>query len=154
MSDQPFDLITVGGGLAGLTAACRVGELGGRALVLEASDDPNHLCASRVNGGIFHVAFRSVAAEPAHLADAVIAATAGFVRRELADTLANNALRTVEWLQHAGVQFTRIEPDEGWKDRVLAPLGFYDGPDVGWKDLGGDRMLHRLEARLLETGGA
>jgi len=30
-----FDLVAVGGGLAGLTAACRTLELGGRALVLE-----------------------------------------------------------------------------------------------------------------------
>jgi len=150
---QRFDLVAVGGGLAGLTAACRTLELGGRALVLESSADPKHLCASRVNGGVVHLAFRSVTTDPAALAQAVTDATSGFVELRLARALGDNAARCASWLEQAGAQFTRIEPDEGWKDRVLAPTGFHDSTSFVWKDLGADRLLDRLERRIEQAGG-
>jgi fumarate reductase flavoprotein subunit len=137
----------------GLTAACRTLELGGRALVLESSADPKHLCASRVNGGVVHLAFRSVTTDPAALAQAVTDATSGFVELRLARALGDNAARCASWLEQAGAQFTRIEPDEGWKDRVLAPTGFHDSTSFVWKDLGADRLLDRLERRIEQAGG-
>ena len=62
--EAEWDLIAVGAGLAGLTAANRSLELGHRALVLERLTVPRHLCASRTNGGVFHVGFRSIATDP------------------------------------------------------------------------------------------
>jgi fumarate reductase flavoprotein subunit len=149
-----FDLIAIGGGFAGLTAACRAVELGARALVLESSPEPRYLCASRVNGGVVHLAFRSVHAEPDSLAYAIIAATGGFVEPPLARALARNAARSASWLARAGAQFTRMDPDEGWKDTVLAPLGFHDSTSFVWSDLGADRLMAQLEARLTAGGGA
>ena len=151
---QQFDLVAVGGGLAGLSAACRTLELGGSALVVESSPDPKHLCASRVNGGIVHLAFRSVMADPAVLANTVVDATQGFVEPQLARALGNHAARATSWLEHAGAQFTRIDPDEGWKDRVLAPMGFHDSTSFVWKDLGADRLMDLLEHRLQQGGGS
>lgn len=153
MSDESFDLIAIGGGLAGLTAALRALELGGRALVLECADDPRHLCASRVNGGIVHVAFRSVLADPSVLARAVAGATHGFAQPRLAQALGDHAARATSWLGEAGAQFTRIEPDDSWKDRVLAPMGFYDSNGFAWKDLGPDRLLTQMESRIEGRGG-
>lgn len=153
MAGQHFDLIAVGGGLAGLTAACRVLELGGSALVLESSPDPKHLCASRVNGGVVHLAFRSVTADPDELASAVIDGTSGFVEPRLARALARNAARATRWLEQAGAEFTRMDPDDGWKDHILAPLGFHDSTSFVWRGLGADRLLDRLERRLVEKQG-
>ena len=153
MTSLRYDLIAVGGGLAGLSAACRALDLGARALVLESSPDPRHLCASRVNGGILHVAFRSVLTPPAELASAVVEGTDGFVDARLASALGENAARAAAWLQEAGAQYTSIEPDEGWKDRVLAPTGFHDSTSFVWRDLGPDRLLDRLEARIHRMGG-
>jgi fumarate reductase flavoprotein subunit len=154
VSDGRFDLIAMGGGLAGLSAALRALELGGRALVLEASDEPRHLCASRVNGGILHVAFRSVRSDLATLADAVGQATHGFVESRLARALADHAGRATTWLAANGAEFTRIDPDDGWKDRILAPSGFYSSNGFAWKDLGPDRLLVQMEQRIERRSGA
>lgn len=153
MPDGSFDLIAVGGGLAGLMAAGRALELGRSALVLESEPEQKHLCASRVNGGVFHLGFRSVMADPAELQQIVMRSTSGFVEPYLAKALADNAGRAVRWLQSAGVEFTRMEPDQGWKDFVLAPLGFHESTRLVWKGLGGDRMMDRLEAYVAEKGG-
>jgi fumarate reductase flavoprotein subunit len=153
MHEHPPTLVAVGGGLAGLVAAGRMLELGGSAVVLERSADPKHLCASRVNGGIFHLGFRSVDAPADELQRIVTQATEGFVTVPLARALARHAGRSAQWLARAGVEFTRMEPDEGWKDKVLAPVGFHDSTSFVWKGLGGDRLIDRLEARLLAQGG-
>ncbi len=150
MSSERFDLIAIGGGLAGLTAALRAVELGCRALVLEASDDPRHLCASRVNGGIMHVAFRSVLAEPTALAQGILEATHGFVAPHLAQALGDNAARATSWLGERGAEYTRIDPDDGWKDCVLAPAGFYASNGFAWQDLGADHLLTQMERQIEE----
>lgn len=153
MPEPPPTLVAVGGGLAGLVAAGRMRELGGEAIVLERSADPRHLCASRVNGGIFHLGFRSVDAPADELQRIVLQATEGFVAEPLARALAQHAGRSARWLVQAGVEFTRMDPDEGWKDKVLAPVGFHDSTSFVWRGLGGDRAMERLESRLLAQGG-
>ena len=59
---QRFDLIAVGGGLAGLTAAFRTLELGGRALVLEARPIPS-IFARRASTAASSIS-RSAASRP------------------------------------------------------------------------------------------
>ena len=150
---EPFDLIAVGGGLAGLVAAGRAGELGRRALVIECEAEQKHLCASRVNGGVFHLAFKSVLTDPEVLTRAVIAGSGGFVEPRIARALGANAARAASWLESAGVELVAMQPDEGWKDRVLAPHGFHESTTLEWKGLGGDRMMDRLERHLAQSGG-
>ena len=56
MSDRAeLDLVSIGGGFAGLVAALRGAELGLRTAVLEQGADEGYLCSSRWAGGIFHV---------------------------------------------------------------------------------------------------
>ena len=50
------DVLIVGGGFAGLSAAQRAAELGLSAMVLEQGANPDYLCNSRVTGGIVHFA--------------------------------------------------------------------------------------------------
>lgn len=90
--DMPHVLV-VGAGLAGLTAANRALELGLRVSVLERSLDPRHICASRTNGGVFHVGFRSVTADPDELFRVIRKATGGYGAAEVAAALATNAAR-------------------------------------------------------------
>ena len=151
--EREVDVAVVGAGLAGLSAANRALDLGLSAVVLEASTDTGYLCASRLSGGLIHVAYRSVTAPPAELAAKVVAATQGHVAPDLARTLADHALRATDWLAAQGVAFTTIEPDQGWRDRVAAPLGFYDQSHMVWEGLGADVMLKTLEARLVARGG-
>ena len=151
--DRCGDLVVVGAGLAGLTAANRALDLGRTATVVESSDSAKNLCASRLSGGLFHVAYRSVLAPPEELAQKTLAATQGHVEPELAQALAGTAARGVEWLKSMGVAFTSIEPDQGWRDHVAAPLGFYDQSHFVWEGLGADVLLNTLERHFLERGG-
>jgi fumarate reductase flavoprotein subunit len=151
--DAEWDLIAVGAGLAGLTAANRSLELGRRALVLERSTVPRHHCASRANGGVFHVGFRSIASSPDELVRVIDEATGNFVERSVGRALADNAARSIQWLQSFGTTFVPMEPTDGWKDHVLPPLGFHNKTTMEWEGLGADRLIDRLEQRTKELGG-
>jgi fumarate reductase flavoprotein subunit len=148
-----WDLIAVGAGLAGLTAANRTLELGQRALVLERSTDPRHECASRTNGGVFHVGFRSVTTDPDELLKTINATTDGFPDPQVARALADNAMRAIDWLKSFGTKFVPLEPTDGWKEHTLYPLGFHTKTTMEWKDLGADHLITRLEGRVKELGG-
>jgi succinate dehydrogenase/fumarate reductase flavoprotein subunit len=148
-----WDVIAVGAGLAGLTATNRALELGRRALVLERSTEPRHTCASRANGGVFHVGFRSVMTDPNELFRVVNAATGNFPDPLVARALADNALRSIEWLKSFGTKFVPLEPTDGWKEHTLHPLGFHNKTTMEWQDLGADRLITRLEQRVKELGG-
>ena len=63
MAEQAeFDLVSIGGGFAGLVAALRGAELGLRTAVIEKGADERYLCSSRWAGGIFHVSYHDVVA--------------------------------------------------------------------------------------------
>ncbi|MCE9641393.1 MAG: FAD-dependent oxidoreductase [Betaproteobacteria bacterium] len=47
-----FDVVIIGGGIAGLTAAGRASQAGLRVAVLERGTDENYACNSRYSGGI------------------------------------------------------------------------------------------------------
>jgi fumarate reductase flavoprotein subunit len=146
------DLIIIGGGLAGLTAANRALELGRRVLLLERSSEPRHVCASRTNGGVFHLGFRSVKTDPEELVAVVRRATADFITLPLAKALAFNTERGIGWLEGLGTSFVGMTPDDGWKDYVLAPLGFHNSTTMNWEGLGADRLITRLEDRARSLG--
>lgn len=148
-----IDLLIAGAGLAGLTAANRATELGLKVMVIERQDLSRHLCASRANGGVFHVGFRSVKRSPEELFDVVRSANGNFGSPLVAQALANNALRGVEWLRSHGTEFIGLIPDHGWKDVVLAPVGFHDKTHMAWQGLGADKLIAALEQRLLRGGG-
>ncbi|MGN6466956.1 MAG: FAD-dependent oxidoreductase [Rhizobiaceae bacterium] len=147
-------VIVAGAGLAGLAAGLRLAELGVPVRVLEAREEELYPCNTRQSGGVLHVAFRSVFDDPSTLSRAVRERTALHVEQGIADTLASNARRAVEWLHGHGVTTASMQPDEGWKDCIVEPLGFHDGIGLVWRDLGSDRMMQRLEERLLAAGVA
>src|SRR3954469_12568723 len=83
-ADPEFDLISIGGGFAGLIAALRGAELGLRTAVLEQGADEGYPCSSRWAGGIFHVAYHDVKLPPTELVAAIERATSGETEPELA----------------------------------------------------------------------
>ena len=151
---EDFDLLVIGGALAGLTAANRGLELGQRVAVLEAASEPSHACASRVNSGCFHVAFRGLANDPDVLVEALEGITHGFTDPQLASLIGHNATRSVRWLAAAGVEFKPISPTVEWKQDVFAPYGgFQESTTYIWKGWGADLALDVLERRVSKLGG-
>jgi fumarate reductase flavoprotein subunit len=153
LNQNEHDVVVVGAGLAGLTSANRALDLGLNVTVLEASSEKKYLCASRLSGGLFHVGYKSVMAPSGELFDNIRAATHGHVTPELAQAISGNAQRAIKWLQDVGVEFAKIEPDQGWRDFVAAPLGFYDQSHFVWEDLGADVLLSKLENHFVSRGG-
>ena len=113
---EELDLIAVGAGLAGLTAANRSLELGRRALVLEKQSIPRHLCASRTNGGVFHVGFRSVTTDPDELVRVIDKATDNFVEFFGRASACRQYLALHQMAAKLRHHIRPMEPTDGWKD--------------------------------------
>ena len=146
-----FDLVTIGGGFAGLCTAVRSAELGLRTAVLEAGTDENYLCSSRWAGGIFHVSYHDVKLSPDQLLAAINRQTSGETDEELAAAIAADAGRTVDWLANQGAAFTQGSPIS-WHRFTLAPPRLrVAGQD--WQGRGPDRLLGELRRWLQERQG-
>jgi len=146
-----FDLIAVGGGLAGLTAAVRAAELGLKTAVLERSSEELYFCNSRVAGGVMHISYHDPAEPPAALAQAVTGITAGYAERELVEAFTSNGLRALQWLKSIGVQFA-LATNTGWRNWLLAPVR-PPATHLEWRGIGADMCLRTLEKNLRERGG-
>ncbi|MBV9861702.1 MAG: FAD-binding protein [Alphaproteobacteria bacterium] len=143
---QHFDLIAIGGGFAGLVAGLRAAELGLRAAVVEQGAQDRYLCSSRWAGGIFHVSYHDVKLGKAELLDAVTRATGGEAEPALAEAVAEDAGRAVDWLAAHEAAFARAS-DIPWHRWTLAPpRAAVAGPD--WQGRGPDVTLDRLRSRL------
>lgn len=145
------DVIVIGAGLAGLSAANKVAEEGLRVAVLEQSTDELHLCNSRYTGGLFHIAMDDMAGAPDWVRSNLEHATRGTTDPALADALTQNARRTLRWLSSLGVRFIKAGPD-GLRRNALAPPGVRQ-TGLNWRGRSGDVMLRTLEARLGSKGG-
>jgi fumarate reductase flavoprotein subunit len=151
MSVSSADLVVVGGGLAGLTAAIRAAELGLSVLVLEAGEEDRYPCNSRITMGFINVAFHSIAAGPVALRRAIATATQGFAEPALAEALAANAGFALAWLRRQGVH-TMVGSWRPGSDAMLAPPAAI-GAGLHWQGRGGDQMLRRLVAVLTARRG-
>lgn len=155
MAETEFDLIAIGGGFAGLTAAARAADQGLRALVLERDSDDRYLCNSRITSGVFHVASNDVRLAAEELAKAIETETASYAKPELTRAIAENAGLTVEWLRSIGVKF--VAKGIGYVNKrqhlVLAPPRRMRA-GLDWEGRGGDYTLRALEAHLIKCGGS
>ena len=152
MSEQPeFDLVSIGGGFAGLIAALRGAELGLRTAVLERGTDERYLCSSRWAGGIFHVSYHDVKLAPAELVAAIERATGGEAEPELAHAIAEECARTVDWLAAQGAGYTSASPINWHRWTLAPPRAAVAGQD--WQGRGPDLTVALLKKRLEEHQG-
>jgi len=145
------DLIVMGGGLAGLSAANRAAELGLRSVLLEQGADERYPCNSRFAGGLVHVALKDLAANVEELHAAVLKNTGGQTDAALTRLLAENAGRAGEWLRSQGAKFIKAGPYE-WQRWVLAPPRPRT-PGLNWDGRGPDVLLRTLTANLAARQG-
>ena len=108
MSNDAFDVVVVGGGIAGLSAANRAAQQGLKVAVLERGDGPQYLCNSRYSGGVLHIAMHNAKDPAEKLLDVINNATNNKADPELARSLANTAGRAIDWLQAEGAKYIRV----------------------------------------------
>lgn len=143
-----FDLVCIGGGLAGLVGAARASELGLRVIVLEREDNERYRCNSRYSAGVFHACYMDVTLPPAELKFAMSRATAGYADEALLSSVADNAGRAFDWLRDKGSRFVR-DLQRRW---VMAPPRSMK-TGVEWDGRGPDVVLRLLTKSLREHGG-
>jgi fumarate reductase flavoprotein subunit len=149
-----FDVVTIGGGFSGLVSACRAAELGRSAAVLEARNEDRYPCSSRWSTGVAHVMSLPILSEPDRLYRAIMEGSGTNARAALVRALADNARRTIEWLEREGAEFgSQAMQRERPGARVLAP-NRRSVAGLDWEDRGPDRLMRRLEQNLTRRGGA
>jgi fumarate reductase flavoprotein subunit len=146
-----YDLVVVGGGLAGLSAANRAAELGLRTAVLERGQDALYPCNSRYAGGLVHLAFKDMTAAPDEIHAAIERSTGGLTDPALTHLLADEGERALTWLRAQGGRFIKAGPYE-WMRWVLAPPRPRT-PGLEWKGRGPDMLLRALTANLEKRQG-
>ncbi len=134
MKSLSSDIVVVGAGLAGFTAAVRASEQGAKVVLIDKSDgefgDGNILMAS----GSLRAGGKSPRTDPAELYDSVMAE--GVAYPSLVKAWSETCGRAVDWLMRSGVTVIEKEPGRTWLDQEseisLAPV--YK-KDVGRKTL-------------------
>ncbi|HTE13773.1 MAG TPA: FAD-dependent oxidoreductase, partial [Burkholderiales bacterium] len=149
--NEQFDVVVVGGGIAGLSAANRAAQQGLKVAVLERGADERYLCNSRYSGGVLHIACHNAKDPAEKLMEVIKHATSGKADPQLARALATTAGRAIDWLRDEGAKYIRVG-NIVWQQHVLAPpRPIVAGLD--WKGRGPDVTLRQLVANLEKRGG-
>jgi fumarate reductase flavoprotein subunit len=151
MENQKYDLIIMGGGLAGLSAGLRACELGLKVALFEKGITDQYPCNSRFSGGVLHLAFQNIKDPSDQLALAIGKATDNYADAELVQALSVHSERCVTWLQQQGARFIRAG-QVVWQQWVLAPPRPIS-PGMDWKGRGPDVTLRLLMDNFRNKGG-
>src|SRR5262245_25202100 len=149
--DIKADLVVVGAGIAGLAAANRAADRGCRVVVLEKGEDDRYFCNSRIATGALNVAHTDPHSDVAVLRQAIETDTEGYAAPALADALAAQAGRSMQWLRDEGVRLIRVQL-HGKTRWLLAPPRIMSA-GLDWKGRGPDVALRTLGDNLKKRGG-
>jgi fumarate reductase flavoprotein subunit len=146
MDNLVSDIVIVGAGLAGFSAAVRAAENGADVLLIEKSEgalgDGNVLMAS----GSLRAGGKSPKTTAHELYDFVM--SEGVANSDLVEAWANTCGRAIDWLISAGVGLEETAPGRIWLDQTSETcLGPVYKRDVG------TRALTSLKRRLSKLGG-
>ncbi|MBH68417.1 MAG: hypothetical protein CMM58_08695 [Rhodospirillaceae bacterium] len=151
-ADTEYDLIIIGGGIAGITAAVRALELDLKTIILEKGKEEIYPCNTRQSGGVIHIGFLDPYRSQQDLAEIINSRSGGEQDQILADCLACNGSRFLDWLKGHGAKFVSFNEQEGYRWCVAPPRALRAGID--WLGRGPDVLLQRLEAKMKKMGGA
>lgn len=151
LSVDAVDVVVVGGGLAGWTAATAAQEGGGRVLVADRSTRSPGEGNSVASGGVLHACYQDPRLSPDALYTLVMEVTAGHASQEVARAFAERAAPTLAWIdEHGGRLVT--EPGAALYARVFDPVK-RSVPGLDGHGFGVDRFLSGLARRFVEGGG-
>jgi fumarate reductase flavoprotein subunit len=147
------DVVVVGAGLAGLTAANRSLQQGYRVLVMEAGRDGSYLCNSRIASGSFTLANSDPTSDPGVLYDAILGNTEGAADPAQAQAIAHAIGPAMQWFRGEGAKFIKIaRPGKAASNWSLAPPRPAT-PGFSWEGRGPDAALRCLAKKFIECGG-
>ena len=146
MSTIPCDVVIVGAGIAGFSAAVRAAEMGATVVLLDKSDGPLGDGNTLMTSGSFRAGGRSPRSLPSELYESVMAEGVGYPN--LVKGWAENCGRAVEWLVHCGVTLSEPAPGRIW----LEPGSAICLAPVYKKDVG-TRVLAAMKKRFEQLGG-
>ena len=153
MSQWSFDVVVVGGGLAGLTVANRCAEAGLKVAVLERGAEERYPCNSRFAGGFLNCGYRyNIRETPQVLRHAIDEQTRGFADPALAEVFSAHAGFAVDWLAAKGIRIVTVYVDGDKRRAVLAPPP-PNRPGLIWQGRGTDTMVRKLLVKLEQGGG-
>ncbi|MGH7035512.1 MAG: FAD-dependent oxidoreductase [Stellaceae bacterium] len=149
-----YDLVSIGGGLSGLVAACRAAELGAKVAVLEQASEDRYQCSSRYTTGVINVMGRPILAQPDTLYEAILSGSGSNADASLARAVADNASRAIDWLRSLGTRFVQrgLQQDQPGQQVLAPPRRLQAGLD--WEGRGGDVLMRNLESCIARQGGA
>ena len=150
MPDPQYDLVIVGGGIAGLTAAARATELGMRPIVLEKESQEVYPCNSRQSGGVIHIGFLDPYRQEGSLLQNLGDRTGGDHDPLLAEALIKNGRRFLDWLKSHNTDFISFNEQEGYRWCIAPPRALRAGID--WEGRGPDLLLRRLVSKIANNG--
>src|SRR5262245_20449625 len=105
--DPTADVVVVGAGIAGWSAAIRAQELGLRVVVVDKGEAPGSSNA-RMAAGFLGAAYLSMYEEPVVLKAYAREITSGTAEGELIEVWADNCRRAVDWLGTRGVEVGKL----------------------------------------------
>ena len=146
MSAISCDMVVVGAGIAGFSAAVRAAEMGAAVVLLDKSAGPLGDGNTLMTSGSFRAGGRNPRSQPSELYQSVMAE--GVAYPDLVKGWAENCGHAVEWLVHCGVTLSEPTPGRIW----LEPGSAICFAPVYKKDVG-TRALAALKARFEQFGG-
>jgi fumarate reductase flavoprotein subunit len=151
MTTEGTSCVVIGGGLAGISTARRIQQLGRDVVVLEkGTDDYGHNNA-RISGGLVHLGWRAMDEDPAELERYLRSETDDEIDPAVAGALAGNAGRAIEWLSAEGVDM-RPKGDKPYQRHALYPHRPGTGTRIA-PEFGPDRMMRALWDNFRDAGG-
>lgn len=156
---DPVDIVIVGGGAAGWTAARRAQQLGASVMLVEKAE--NGPCGGNTvySGGVFHAAYMDPHRDPQMLYETMMSRTHGATRADTTMAWARNVGRAQDFLAAEGGDFASVGPTE-FLGNVLHPriadtgAPHRDLEATGiWKGMGSDRLIRKMQTAFVGGGG-
>ncbi len=145
------DVVIIGAGTAGISAALRAQELGASVVALERGQEIGGAAGIRLSGGAFHLAMGTMDLEPDAMLAHVNKVTRGEMAPNLAQMVAEQSKPSIEWLVDQGISF---KPQGGAHGKfTIDPRGPSRPGRKFNPEAAPDKAMRALHARFTDRGG-